>query len=459
MKVLCYRFFLLLLLIPAFLQAQKVPSLNKVKLKVEAAGVARQNTIASFDISSYAAVPSGSQIVVKTTDGRTCLSQVIKCRQTNLTMLYWRVDGQMTENESRNFVVEVVAANPSAPVMQVTEISSAPAWMMPPPEGAPAQGRAPVPQANNLVLKKNNTNVLQYNTVAPRLPGGVDEAYRRNGFIHPAWSPAGNVLTNINATDHWHHYGIWNPWTSVEYAGKHYDLWNINSKLGTVRYDSLYHSASGDLCADILVRHRHIIFEEQREQVTNFTWGIMRFIPKHEKIIMDELQEIRVWNGEDGSFLWDLNFTLYPSTDLPVILKEYRYAGLGYRATPDWTKENIQMMTSEGKTRQEIDGTHARWVYMSGMSPKGRSGLLLMASPTNHNYPEPLRIWDESQNGGRGDGFFNFAPTKDEDWILEPGKSYDFHYRFYAWDGDITPAKAEAIWKDYANPVKVSVTK
>jgi hypothetical protein len=115
------------------------------------------------------------------------------------------------------------------------------------------------------------------------------------------------------------------------------------------------------------------------------------------------------------------------------------------------------MMTSEGKSRQEIDGTNARWVYATGMSPKGRSGILLMASPKNHNFPEPLRIWDENQNGGRGDVFINFAPTKNEDWILEPGKRYDFRYRMFVFDGDITPDKAEAIWKDYANPVKVSV--
>ena len=459
-----YKFYfgLSLLLLPTFLQAQRAaPSLNKVKLKVEAAGIVRQNTIASFDITSYAAVPAGSQIVVKTAEGKACLTQVIPCHQTNTTMLYWRIDGQMTENESRNFVVELVAGTSVTPVMEVAKVSSGPARMMPPAQGASASasGRAPVPQMNNLVLKKNNTNVLQYNTVAPRLPGGVDEAYRRNGFIHPAWSPAGNVLTNINATDHWHHYGIWNPWTMVEYGGNIYDLWNINGKTGTVRYDSLYRSASGSLFADILVRHRHVIFEAQKEVVTNHVWGTMRFTPKHEKIIMDELQNIRVWNVDEGTFLWDLDFTLYPSTDLPVILKEYRYAGLGWRATPDWTKENVQMMTSEGKTRQEIDGTNARWVYTTGMSPKGRSGIMFMGSPKNHNFPEPLRIWDESQNGGRGDAFINFAPTKNEDWILEPGKNYDFRYRIFVFDGDITPAKAEAIWKDYANPVKVSVAK
>jgi hypothetical protein len=451
-------FIISLLLLTTFVQAAP-KSLNKTKLKVDADGVARQNTIASFDITSYADVPIGSQIVVKTADGKTCQTQVIQCFEAKTTTLYWRIDDPMTEKESRNFVVEIVAASSTDPVMAVVNATQTRQSGAPSGGVLPTQGGMNTPAMNNLILKKNNVNVLQYNTVAPRLPGGVDQSYRRNGFIHPVWSPAGNVLTNINPTDHWHHYGIWNPWTSVEYNGNHYDLWNINDKTGTVRFDSLYRSASGDLFADILVRHRHIIFEAQSEQITNSTWGTMRFTPKHEKIIMDELQDIRVWNLSEGTFLWDLDFTLYPCTDLPVILKEYRYAGLGWRATPDWTKENCVMITSEGKTRQEIDGTKARWIYITGMSPLGKSGIMFMASPKNHNFPEPLRIWDETQNGGRGDAFINFAPTKDEDWILEPGKSYDFRYRIFVFDGDITPDKAEAIWKDYATPVKVTVTR
>ncbi len=424
----------LLLMVAAVQAAPK--SLNKVKVKVEAAGVARQNTIVSFDITSYAAVPASSQIVVKTLDGKVCATQVDVCPETKKSTLYWRVDGQMAANESRNFVIEVIAAPATTPLMEVDK-----------------------DRFGNLILKMKNTNVLQYNTVVQRLPGYVDPAFRRNGYIHPAWSPAGNVLTNVSPVDHMHHYGIWNPWTSIDYDGKHYDLWNLGDKSGTVRFDSLYRSASGNLYADILVRHRHVIFEPQKEQVSNNVWGIMRFTPKQEKIIMNELQDIRAWDATDGTFLWDLNFSLFPSTDLPVILKEYRYAGFGWRATPDWIKENCEMMTSEGKSRPEIDGTNARWVYVTGMSPKGKSGILFMASPKNHNFPEPLRIWDQNQNGGRGDAFINFAPTKNEDWILEPGKHYDFHYRMFVFDGDITPAKAEAIWKDYATPAKVSVVK
>ena len=427
-------FFLLsFLLINVFIQAASKP-LNKVKVKVEAVGAVRQNSIASFDISSYAPVPEGFQIVVKTADGRICLSQVNHCPQSKMSTLYWRIDDPMKENESLVFNIETTASTVSTAIMDTVKDRS-----------------------GNIILKKYNTKVVQYNTVPPSLYG-LDASYKRNGYIHPAWSPAGNVLTNSNPDDHWHHYGIWNPWTSVEYDNQHYDLWNIADKRGTVRFDSLYRSSSGPLFTDIVVRHRHVIYQPQKEEVTNHIWGILRFTPKHEKIIMDEIQCIRVWNVKDA-FVWDINFTLYPSTAIPVILKEYRYAGLGWRATRDWTKDNCQMITSEGKTRQEIDGTKARWIYAQGMGPKGKSGMLMMASPNNHNFPEPLRIWDESANYGRGDVFINFAPTKYEDWILEPGQSYDFHYRMFSYDGDITPEKAEAVWKDYSLPVKVTVYK
>ena len=429
------RFVCLFLLMTAFMQAAPKP-LQKVKVKVEADGVARQNTIVSFDITSYSPTPAGTQLVVKTAEGKICPSQTEWCPATHTATLYWRIDGVMAADESRLFVIETVTASVVAPVMNIDK-----------------------DKFGNLVLKMANRDVLQYNTTPPPLPGYIDPVFRRNGFIHPAWSPAGNVLTNLSPTDHFHHYGIWNPWTSVEYGGQHYDLWNVGDKTGTVRFDSLFSAASGTLYADILVRHRHIIYEPQQEQVTNHVWGVIRFTPKLEKIIMDELQDIRVWNVEEGAFLWDLNFSLFPSTDIPVILKAYRYAGFGWRATPDWTKENCEMMTSEGKTRQQIDGTNARWIYVTGISPKGKSGILFMASPKNHNFPEPLRIWDANQNGGRGDAFINFAPTKNEDWILEPQQRYDFRYRMFVFDGDLTPAKAEAIWQDYATPVKVSVVK
>ena len=110
------------------------------------------------------------------------------------------------------------------------------------------------------------------------------------------------------------------------------------------------------------------------------------------------------------------------------------------------------MFTSEGKTRQQIDGTNARWIYITGDTKTGRSGLLFMGHPDNYNAPEPLRIWDENANGGRGDAFINFAPTKNKDWELKPDNHYLLKYRVLSYEGEMTKEKADRLWNDFAYP-------
>src|SRR3546814_7487065 len=53
--------------------------------------------------------------------------------------------------------------------------------------------------------------------------------------------------------------------------------------------------------------------------------------------------------------------------------------------------------------------------------------------------------------------FFNFAPTKDMDWKLEPGNTYVLRYRMLVFDGEITAEQAEQTWQAFAHPPKVSV--
>ena len=65
----------------------------------------------------------------------------------------------------------------------------------------------------------------------------------------------------------------------------------------------------------------------------------------------------------------------------------------------------------------------------------------MLSHPENYNHPEPLRIWDKKANGGRGDVFANFAPTKDKDWILEPGKTYTLKYRLVVFNGKFDAGK------------------
>ncbi|MDR1222402.1 MAG: PmoA family protein [Tannerella sp.] len=385
---------------------------GKIKITVQAGPYERVDCVVSADVSGLQLKESSAvELYEMTGKQKTPVPCQLLTEKGKAPVLYWILEGKTGAGVARTFFAEKIKKKPAgASAMKVEDNKKA------------------------LILKKDGKKILQYNYAHVEPPKGIDPSYGRSGFIHPAYSPEGNILTAIQPKDHYHHYGIWNPWTKILYDGKMYDLWNIGEKQGTVRAKEIENTCSGDIFAGYTAGLDHFIFT-----------------PGEEKVIMHEWWNIKAWNLS-GGFLWDFESHLHPSTSLPVLLKEYRYAGFGYRATEDWTKENCEMFTSEGKTRQQIDGSTARWIYITGATKTGRSGLLFMGHPENYNAPEPLRIWDENANGGRGDAFINFAPTKNKDWELKPGNQYLLRYRILSYEGEMTKEKADRYWNDFAHP-------
>jgi hypothetical protein len=384
----------------------------EIKITVQAGSRDRHDCIVKDDASGRRLLASSSVELYEITGGqiRHIPCQLITEKDAP-PLIYWILDGKTSAGAARIFLAKKTKQHPpSAPHMDVEDTQKA------------------------LILKKNGKNILQYNYAHTDPPPGVDPSYGRSGFIHPAYSPAGNILTAIQPKDHYHHYGIWNPWTRILYDEKIYDLWNIGDKQGAVRAKTVENLCRGNVFTGYTAHLDHIIFT-----------------PEAEKVILNEQWKIKAWNITEG-FLWDFESHLHPSTPLPVRIKEYRYAGFGYRATQEWTKDNCEMLTSEGKTRQQIDGSKARWIYITGNTPTGRSGLLFMGHPDNYNAPEPLRIWNENANAGRGDAFINFAPTKDTDWELQPAHHYLLKYRILSYEGAMTKETAERLWHDFAHP-------
>lgn len=293
-----------------------------------------------------------------------------------------------------------------------------------------------------LVIHANQKSLLQYNYKTHYPPEGVDTAFRRSGFIHPLWTPKGQPLTRIDAPDHYHHYGLWNPWTKVLFEGQTVDFWNLKEKQGTVRFTEFISVNEGPVYGDYQTLHDHVAF---------LKGGV-------EKTALNELQSVRIYQPKENQdyYLADISIQLNCASESPVLLQEYRYGGLGWRATEKWNKENSETLTSEGKTRKDADGSNARWVIVQGSLDDDYGGALMMSFPTNFNHPEPLRIWPENANG-RGDVYANFSPTKDKDWALEPGKDYLLKYRFLVFNGKLSEKKAEAIWQSFAHPPKVSI--
>ncbi|MEI9806923.1 MAG: PmoA family protein [Bacteroidota bacterium] len=291
-----------------------------------------------------------------------------------------------------------------------------------------------------LTIIAGNRNLLRYyyKTVYP--PAGIDTNYKRSAFIHPLWAPHGQELTRIQPTDHYHHYGIWNPWTHTLFENDTVDFWNIKGRKGTVRFAKFNSITNGPVYAEFEALHEHVVFKNDGS----------------EKVALNELQTVRVYHPAEKSdyYIVDITSKMSCASQSPLLIVAYRYGGFGWRATEFWDKNNSEMLTSEGKTRDNTDGTKARWCIVQGALPGNDSGgVVMMSYPANYNHPEPLRIWDKNANGGRGDVFANFAPTKDKDWLLEPGKTYILKYRLVVFNGRFDAARAESAWQYFAEPV------
>lgn len=288
--------------------------------------------------------------------------------------------------------------------------------------------------------------LLSYQIETMNPPKGESSLYKRSGFLHPVYSPGGEVLTRIQAPDHYHHYGIWNPWTLTFIGKREVDFWNLYKGQGTVRFAGLVSQVEGPVFTGFKSLQEHIDFGATGPDA----------------IAINELFELRVWNLSSDRTLLDYTSTLNTSLDSGILLAAYRYGGgIGFRATEKWTRDNSSILTSEGKGRKDADGTNARWCVVEGESAtkEGRSGILFLSYPANRMHPEPMRIWPLDGNGGRGDMYFEFCPIRHRDWKIEKGSDYTLRYRLLVFDGKMTPEEAENYWQAFAHPPGVEVMK
>ena len=291
--------------------------------------------------------------------------------------------------------------------------------------------------AENLKIMLDGKMVLTYVHSETLPPEGVDPIFKRSAYIHPLTSPGGQVLTRIQPEDHYHHYGIWNPWTRTRIGDTGVDFWNIGDGQGTVRFAEYQGTYEEEGMAGFRAKHEHIYFLPDGT----------------EKVAINEIWMVTVQPAGSDAYVVDLEITLNSPLKEGILLEAYRYGGgLGYRATENWNTDNSTVLTSSGKSRQDADASKARWVLVEGESsvPQGRSGILFMSFPENRAHPEPMRMWPPDQYEGKSNVFFEFCPIRHEEWKLQGDKDYTLKYRMLVFDGILTAGLAETWWKDYA---------
>lgn len=337
--------------------------------------------------------------------------------------LWFMLEGVFAKNSSRKFVLKFTEKGASQKPDNMNQIKKS---------------------DGNLTLFSKEKSVLSYRYETMYPPAGVNPLFKRSGFIHPLWSPQGEMLSRVQPSDHYHHYGIWGPWTLTHIGDRKVDFWNLAEGEGTVKFAGFLSETSGEVFSGFKALQQHVDFGGKGP----------------DQIAMNEVLDVRVWNNGKGVWIIDYTTSINTSLDNGIMLDAYRYGGgIGFRATEKWTKDNCTVLTSEGKTRIDADGSNARWCIVEGESgaPESRSGILFLSHPSNRAHPEPMRVWPLDGNAGRGDMFFEFTPIRHKSWELKKGSDYALKYRMIVFDGKIDSKTAEMYWLSFSSSPKIEI--
>jgi hypothetical protein len=272
----------------------------------------------------------------------------------------------------------------------------------------------------------------------PELPEpGIKDVFKRAGYMHPVYTPAGRIVTDDYPSDHPHQHGIMFAWTKTEFEGRHPDFWNMGSGSGAVEFDGIGDSWSGPVHAGFTARLRYVDLSAPKPvNALNELWSVRAY---------------GLQSGQKRYTIFDIVSTQQTAGNSPLLLPDYRYGGIAVRGHRNWRqKENVTFLTSEGKDRISGDDTRARWCSIGGNVEGAVVGIAALGHPDNFRAPQPLRIHPD-------DPYFNFSPSKRGDWRIDPGTPYGSRYRFVAFDGVVDRAELDRLWNDYANPPGLKV--
>jgi len=280
-----------------------------------------------------------------------------------------------------------------------------------------------------LVVKVDDKVLITYQAEPMSNPKGGDK-FAGSNFIHPLKTPSGFVVTDLQPSDHLHHFGLWWPWKYIEVDGRKVLCWELQKQDGIIQAQGAKRTAEGFSSKSIYVDRK-----ASGGPVT----------------LLNETLNARVSSIMDKpakGYNLDLEIIHEVAVDKPLTVSKYRYSGFSIRGTPLWNKDNSTVVTSEGIAYDKSNSTRARWVRIEGAATEGRTaGLLMMSHTGNQDHPEMLRTWNPRMM--KGAVFVNFNTVQVKPWIFKPGIKYIRNFRVFVYDGKLSVEKSEQLWKKY----------
>ena len=300
----------------------------------------------------------------------------------------------------------------------------------------------------HLRLQIGDRPVLQYNATMVESPGGIEPYYRRNGQIHPLFTPSGRIVTDDFPPDHAHQHAVFFAWVNTTFEGRHLDFWNQKEQTGRIEHAATLGMAGGPVFGQFQVKLRH-------DDMT---------APGGPKPVLDEVWTVRAYNVSDV-FLVDFESRQTCAGPAPLTINKYHYGGMGLRGSRDWFDPTVKGSNAArpGPERAErLPDQRGQepgngQPYPAGLGrPLGPDRRPAPAAsrcsiiPSNFRFPQPVRLHPNKP-------YFCFAPMVPDSFEIAPGQPYVSRYRFVVHDGAPDAATLDRLQHDYSEPPTVRV--
>lgn len=282
-----------------------------------------------------------------------------------------------------------------------------------------------------LVISQDSQTILRYNKSVQHGPEGTDPVYARSGYIHPVFTPSGQVASGDFSIDHPHQRGIFMAGTNTTFRGEKADFWNLHQKLGRTEHAKTLSVGSSNKTVSFTVALRHVATPNQTDT-----------------IVLNEVWKVTAYQTSGDHFLFDVESDQELASNHPLVFNEYHYGGMALRGSNLWTPTEANptgtcaFLTSDGYERIEGNHTHPRWVSMKGIIDGKAASITVLCHPENFRFPQAVRIHPKMP-------YFTFAPMFDGSFSLQPGSAYISRYRYLITASDPAPEWIESQWKAY----------
>ncbi len=285
----------------------------------------------------------------------------------------------------------------------------------------------------NVAVEGKPVLTYQMKTMLP--PDGSAAYYQRGGFIHPAYAPNGEIVTDGFPVGHTHQHGIFFAWVKTTFKNQEIDFWNQHKENGTVVFDSLVSFSDGPVFSEFEGAQTAVVLNG--EDTTR---------------VLAERWKVRVYNLSQY-YLWDIEVSQKNIAEEVLHIEPYHYGGMAFRGSADWndtTATSDQELTGIGKggflTSEGLGraGNHTRpnWVSMFGNVNNQPVFMAIMGHPKNYRAPSYVRIHPTMP-------YFCFTPVVEYGFDFKPGDVHVARYRVVSFSETADPGTIDLLWREF----------